>query len=181
MSVTIAAAAFQVGRNGLQRGVMSPDRSVGRNLVRFLFGMPFSIPLTVAALLVTFDPHLQPSAGFRLPALADALSQLLATAALLVAMERAGCAIATALQQSSVPLAAIVAYRHLATICMRSHGWGACTTIGLAVRGRLCLDPAARRCRRRDQPPSTVTSRTSLCALSVRAMARASSMSSWRR
>ncbi|MGQ7364003.1 hypothetical protein ACTGU8_11890, partial [Streptococcus suis] len=41
--VTIAAATFQVGRNALQRGVMSASGPWGATLVRFLFGLPFSL------------------------------------------------------------------------------------------------------------------------------------------
>ena len=37
---TIAAATFQVGRNALQRGVMSSSGPWGATLVRFLFGLP---------------------------------------------------------------------------------------------------------------------------------------------
>ena len=69
-----------------------------------------------------------------LAASTGALSQLLASAALLVAMRRAGFAIGTALQQSSLPLSAImgllVFHDRLAPVAW----WGvALTTAGLAV------------------------------------------------
>jgi drug/metabolite transporter (DMT)-like permease len=106
--VTVSAAAFQVARNALQRGLMPKTGPWGATLVRFLFGLPFSIAFTLLA--VAASPHAQPNFGwaFWQPAMLSALTQMLATAALLVAMERAGFAVATALQQSSVPLAALI-------------------------------------------------------------------------
>lgn len=105
---TIAAALFQVGRNALQRGVMTSSGPWGATLVRFLFGLPFSTALVSIALLLVpgFAGHW--SAAFWLSAIAGAASQILATAALLSAMHRSGFAVGTALQQSSLPLAAIV-------------------------------------------------------------------------
>ena len=131
---TIAAAAFQVGRNALQRGMMSRTGPWGATLVRFLFGLPFS--LVFVAVAFAFAPDVAPrfGAAFWWPALTGALAQVLATAALLLAMHYAGFAIGTALQQSSVPLAAIagllVFEDNLSPL-----GWSgvALTTLGLAI------------------------------------------------
>ncbi|MDG2532304.1 DMT family transporter [Sphingomonas sp. HITSZ_GF] len=105
---TVAAAGFQVGRNALQRGMMSNTGPWGATLVRFLFGLPFSLLFTAVAFALS--PHLDPQFGwpFWWPALTGALAQVIATAALLLAMHHAGFAVGTALQQSSVPLAATV-------------------------------------------------------------------------
>lgn len=105
---TVAASVFQVGRNALQRGVMASSGPWGATLVRFLFGLPFSAGFFVIALLMVpgADPHW--IAAFWISAIAGAGSQVLATAALLTAMRRAGFAVATALQQSSLPLAALL-------------------------------------------------------------------------
>lgn len=105
---TVAASIFQVGRNALQRGVMTSAGPWGATLVRFLFGLPFSIVLAGIAVLAV--PNAGPSFGpaFWLSAVAGAASQILATTALLVAMDRSGFAVGTALQQSSLPLAALV-------------------------------------------------------------------------
>lgn len=133
-AATIAASAFQVGRNALQRGMMSRTGPWGATLVRFLFGLPFSIAFTLVALAMSHDLHPQFDWAFWWPALAGALAQVLATAALLTAMHHAGFAVGTALQQSSVPLAAIVGLAvfgdNLSPI-----GWSgvALTTIGLAI------------------------------------------------
>lgn len=105
---TIAAAIFQVGRNALQRGVMTSSGPWGATLVRFLFGLPFSTILVLGAVLLVPDFAPDWSSAFWLSAIAGAASQILATAALLSAMHRSGFAVGTALQQSSLPLAAIL-------------------------------------------------------------------------
>jgi drug/metabolite transporter (DMT)-like permease len=105
---TIVASIFQVGRNALQRGVMTSAGAWGATLVRFLFGLPFSLLFT--AIAIALVPDARPSFGtvFWLSAITGAASQVLATATLLIAMHRAGFAVGTALQQSSLPLAALV-------------------------------------------------------------------------
>jgi drug/metabolite transporter (DMT)-like permease len=106
--ITIGAAGFQVARNALQRGIMDDAGPWGATLVRFLFGLPFS--LAMWALVAALSPGARPSFSpvFWLAASTGAMSQLLASAALLVAMRRAGFAIGTALQQSSLPLSAVI-------------------------------------------------------------------------
>lgn len=80
----------------------------------------------------TANPHF--SAAFWLSDIVGATSQVLATAALLVAMHRSGFAVGTALQQSSLPLAALVGlvvyHDHLSAISWLGV---AITTVGLAV------------------------------------------------
>jgi drug/metabolite transporter (DMT)-like permease len=105
---TLLAAAFQVARNGLQRSLMSDTGPWGATLVRFLFGLPFSLALAIIALAATRSAHPNLSATFWTTAALGAGAQILATASLLVAMRRAGFTVATALQQSSLPLAAIL-------------------------------------------------------------------------
>jgi len=132
--ITIGAAGFQVARNALQRGLMGDAGPWGATLVRFLFGLPFT--LVVLALVLALSPgaHLSFSLAFWLAVSTGALSQLLASAALLVAMRRAGFAIGTALQQSSLPLSAVIG---LAVFHdnLRPLAWlgVAVTTFGLAV------------------------------------------------
>ena len=106
--ITIGAAGFQVARNALQRGLMGDAGPWGATLVRFLFGLPFSLALW--AVVAALSPGARPnfSLVFWLAASTGAMSQLLASAALLVAMRRAGFAIGTALQQSSLPLSAVI-------------------------------------------------------------------------
>ena len=106
--VTILAAALQVARNGLQRGLVPTAGPWGATLVRFLFGLPFSLVFVgvVSLAVPAARPHF--TLTFWAAAMTGAAAQVLATAALLVAMRRAGFAVGTALQQSSLPLAAIL-------------------------------------------------------------------------
>ncbi len=108
--ITIGAAAFQVMRKRLQRGLLGDAGPWGATLVRFLFGLPFALVAWAAIAVLT--PGARPSFGgdYWLATTTGALSQLLASAALLVAMRRAGFAIGTALQQSSLPLSAIMGF-----------------------------------------------------------------------
>ena len=105
---TLAASVLQVGRNALQRGLLPKSGPWAATLVRFLFGLPFAL---LAAVLIGWATpgaavHLSPT--FWLNTLTGAFTQVLATACLLVAMRRAGFAVGTALQQSALPLAAIL-------------------------------------------------------------------------
>ncbi|KTF68601.1 DMT family transporter [Sphingomonas sp. HT-1] len=131
---TLAAATFQVGRNALQRGVMPSSGPWGATLVRFLFGLPFSIVFVLFALLVVPDADPHWSSAFWISAIVGAASQILATAALLSAMHRSGFAVGTALQQSSLPMTAlfglIVYGDHIGAIAWLGV---AITTIGLAA------------------------------------------------
>lgn len=131
---TIAASIFQVGRNALQRGVMTSSGPWGATLVRFLFGLPFSLTFVAIGLLVTARPDPHWSGAFWLSAITGGGSQILATAALLNAMHRSGFAVGTALQQSSLPLAALLG---LVIYHDRISGTAwlgvAITTIGLAA------------------------------------------------
>jgi drug/metabolite transporter (DMT)-like permease len=131
---TIAASALQVARNGLQRGLTPAAGPWGATLVRFLFGLPFALAMTAAAAALTPAAHLNFDRAFWLATTTGALAQMLATASLLVAMRRAGFAVGTALQQSSLPLAAILG---LIVFHDRLNGEAwigvAITTAGLAV------------------------------------------------
>jgi len=105
---TLAASVLQVGRNALQRGLLPKSGPWAATLVRFLFGLPFSLLLALAAYACTPGAALHVDAPFWLNTLSGAVSQVLATACLLVAMRRAGFAVGTSMQQSSLPLAAIL-------------------------------------------------------------------------
>jgi drug/metabolite transporter (DMT)-like permease len=102
--------------------------------VRFLFGLPFSVAFAGLALGLTAGPAPTFTPAFWLAALTGAVTQVLATASLLVAMRRAGFAVGTALQQSSLPLSAIVGlavfHDRLGLVAWLGV---AVTTVGLAV------------------------------------------------
>ncbi|HEY3695193.1 EamA family transporter [Phenylobacterium sp.] len=105
--LTAAAGPLQVARNALQRGLVDDAGPWGATLVRFLFGLPFSLAIFAVVALLTPGAHPDFQARFWLWASVGALAQVGAAAALLVAMRRAGFAVATAMQQSSLPLAAV--------------------------------------------------------------------------
>lgn len=108
--LTAAAAPLQVARNVLQRGLVADAGPWGATLVRFLFGLPFSIAIFALVALLTPDAAPDPSARFWSGAAVGAIAQVAATASLLVAMRRSGFAVATVLQQSSLPFAAILGW-----------------------------------------------------------------------
>jgi drug/metabolite transporter (DMT)-like permease len=105
---TLAASVLQVGRNALQRGLLPKSGPWAATLVRFLFGLPFSLALAAALYGLSPTVRLDMGVAFWINAMAGALSQVLATACVLVAMRRAGFAVGTSMQQSSLPLAAIL-------------------------------------------------------------------------
>lgn len=108
--LTLAAAPLQVARNAMQRGLVEEAGPWGATLVRFLFGLPFSIGIFGLAygLTPTASPHW--TSTFWLGAISGAIAQVAATAALLMAMSRSGFAVATMLQQSSLPFAALLGW-----------------------------------------------------------------------
>lgn len=108
--LTAAAAPLQVARNALQRGLVGDAGPWGATLVRFLFGLPFSLVAfaVVAASTPGAAPHF--SWWFAFAVVAGAVAQVAATAALLMAMRHTGFAVATFMQQSSLPLAAILGF-----------------------------------------------------------------------
>src|SRR5579875_3814213 len=105
--ITIGAAAFQVGRNALQRGLIGDAGPWGATLVRFLFGLPFSIAIFSAAWALEPGAVAHLSSRYAMAVVGGALAQVTATSALLVAMRRSGFAVATVMQQSSLPFAAV--------------------------------------------------------------------------
>src|SRR4051812_12298895 len=109
--VTVAAAAFQIARNAAQRGLMGDAGPWGATLVRFLFGLPFAVLFAALAWLgAGGDIHPHATQAFWLYATTGAISQVVATAALLVSMRRAGFAVGTAVQQSTLPLSGILGW-----------------------------------------------------------------------
>lgn len=142
--ITVAAAGFQVARNAAQRSLLTGAGPWGATLVRFLFGLPFSILFSaIILLLMPSDLRVTP-VTMAWAALGGAM-QLGATAALLTAMHRSSFALGTAFQQSGLPFAAIlglfVFHDHLSL-----NGWGGVllATIGLIVLSWPRTDEATR-------------------------------------
>jgi drug/metabolite transporter (DMT)-like permease len=106
--ITVGAASLQVARNALQRGLLPKSGPWAATLVRFLFGLPFAMAFALLAKLLTPGASAHFTGLFWRAAVSGAVTQVLATASLLVAMRRAGFAVGTSMQQSSLPLAAIL-------------------------------------------------------------------------
>ena len=105
-----AAAPLQVARNAFQRGMIGEAGPWGATLVRFLFGLPFSLALLAIAVLATPGARPTPDLRFLLAVGGGGLAQIGATACLLVAMQRDGFAVATFLQQAALPMGALLGW-----------------------------------------------------------------------
>jgi drug/metabolite transporter (DMT)-like permease len=106
--LTVGAAGLQVARNALQRGLLKPAGPWGATLVRFLFGLPFSVLFALVALHVTPGARLAFGPLFWLGCAVGGGAQIAATGALLVSMRRSSFALGTVFQQSGIPLAAVI-------------------------------------------------------------------------
>ena len=108
--ITALAATFQVARNALQRKLMGDAGPWGATLVRFLFGLPFSLLFVAACWAIWPDSQAHFTARFWVAASLGAAAQVGATAALLTSMGKSGFALGAAFQQSSLPFAALVGW-----------------------------------------------------------------------
>ncbi len=131
--LTAAAAPLQVARNALQRGLVGDAGPWGATLVRFLFGLPFALLIFAVVAALTPDAAPRLSWRFVVAVVAGAAGQVAATAALLVAMRRSGFAVATFMQQSSLPLAALMGLAVGDALSLQAWAGVAATTAGLAV------------------------------------------------
>src|SRR5215510_8784411 len=93
---TIIAAGGQVARNAMQRSLTGPLGTWGATNIRFLFGFPFSILFFAVVLLVSGDKMPSPTLAFWPWLLLGALSQIVATGLMLVAMNERSFVVTTA-------------------------------------------------------------------------------------
>src|SRR5438445_2807263 len=93
---TIIAASGQVARNAMQRSLTKPLGTWGATNIRFLFGFPFSV-LFLAAVLIASGDHLSmPPSAFWPWLLLGALSQIVGTGLMLLAMNDRSFVVTTA-------------------------------------------------------------------------------------
>ena len=93
---TIIAALGQVARNAMQRQLTGPLGTWGATNIRFLFGFPFSV-LFLAVVLVASGDHLSmPPVAFWPWLLLGALSQIVGTGLMLLAMNDRSFVVTTA-------------------------------------------------------------------------------------
>ncbi len=133
--ITIAAASLQVARNALQRSLLGGAGPWGATLVRFLFGLPFSLVFVALAWAVWPQARAHFTGPFWVWAIIGSITQIGATAALLSSMGRSGFALGAAFQQSSLPFAAAFS---LLVLHEGENGLG-WIGIGLATAGLLAL------------------------------------------
>jgi drug/metabolite transporter (DMT)-like permease len=93
---TIVAALGQVARNAMQRQLTGPLGTWGATNIRFLFGFPFSLIFFAVVMVATGDPLPWPTAAFWPWLLLGALSQIVATALMLLAMNDRSFVVTTA-------------------------------------------------------------------------------------
>lgn len=93
---TVVAALGQVARNAMQRSLTGPLGTWGATNIRFLFGFPFSIVFFIAVVLASGDHVPWPTAAFWPWLLLGALSQIVATGLMLVAMNDRSFVVTTA-------------------------------------------------------------------------------------
>ncbi len=133
--ITACAATFQVARNALQRSLMGDAGPWGATLVRFLFGLPFSLVFVAVCWMIWPHANLNFAPRFWIAASLGAAAQVGATAALLTCMGKSGFAIGAAFQQSSLPFAAIVGW----AVLHESQGPLGWAGVALASAGLLAL------------------------------------------
>ena len=93
---TVIAALGQVARNAMQRSLTGPLGTWGATNIRFLFGFPFSLVFFAIVLMVSGDRVPLPTAAFWPWLLLGALSQIIATGLMLLAMNDRGFVVTTA-------------------------------------------------------------------------------------
>jgi drug/metabolite transporter (DMT)-like permease len=93
---TLIAALGQVARNAMQRSLTGPLGTWGATNIRFLFGFPFSIVFFAAVIAVTGDHIPWPTAAFWPWLLLGALSQIVGTGMMLLAMNDRSFVVTTA-------------------------------------------------------------------------------------
>jgi drug/metabolite transporter (DMT)-like permease len=93
---TIVAGLAQVARNAMQRQLTGPLGTWGATNIRFLFGFPFSVIFFAAVLAVGGDPLPWPTVSFWPWLLLGALSQIVATGLMLLAMNERSFVVTTA-------------------------------------------------------------------------------------
>ena len=93
---TVVAALGQVARNAMQRSLTGPLGTWGATNIRFLFGFPFSVLFFALVLAATGDSVPWPPQMFWPWLLLGALSQIVATGLMLLAMNQLSFVVTTA-------------------------------------------------------------------------------------
>ena len=108
VAFTLAGAIGQTARNTMQRGLTPRLGALGATLVRFLFGFPFAVLFLAVLMALTGDPLPKVNAPFVEWTLVGALTQIAATALMLMTMERRSFVVTTAYLKTEPVLVAIM-------------------------------------------------------------------------
>ena len=111
---TVMAAGGQVVRNAMQRGLTAKLGTLGATHIRFLFGFPFSLMFLAGILIATGDQLTWPQTGFWPWLVTGGMSQILATALMLAAMNERSFVVTTAYLKTEAIQAAIFGFMFLA-------------------------------------------------------------------
>lgn len=104
---TIAAALSQTARNALQRGLTASVGTAGATHVRFLFGLPFSVLFLAIIVLIAKSSLPSPGIDFFFWCALGAVSQIFATALMLMAMQNRSFVVAIAYIKTEPVLVAV--------------------------------------------------------------------------
>jgi drug/metabolite transporter (DMT)-like permease len=107
---TLIAAAGQVARNAMQRHLTGPLGTWGATNIRFLFGFPFSILFLAVVLFASGDRLPWPTAAFWPWLALGALSQIVGTGMMLVAMNDRSFVVTTAYMKTEAIQTAIFGF-----------------------------------------------------------------------
>ncbi|MBR0756553.1 EamA family transporter [Bradyrhizobium jicamae] len=107
---TIIAASGQVARNAMQRHLTGPLGTWGATNIRFLFGLPFSVVFFAVAVIATGDHVPWPTASFWPWLILGALSQIVGTGLMLLAMNDHSFVVTTAYMKTEAIQTAIFGF-----------------------------------------------------------------------
>src|SRR5256884_2026915 len=107
---TIIAALGQVARNAMQRSLTGPLGTWGATNIRFLFGLPFSVVFFAVAVVATGDHVPWPTASFWPWLVLGALSQIVGTGLMLLAMNDRSFVVTTAYMKTEAIQTAIFGF-----------------------------------------------------------------------
>ncbi|MEW6766504.1 MAG: DMT family transporter [Pseudomonadota bacterium] len=107
---TVMGAAGQVVRNAMQRGLTAKLGTLGATHIRFLFGFPFSLIFLGGILLAGGDRLSLPETGFWPWLVIGGMSQIVATALMLAAMNERSFVVTTAYLKTEAIQAAVFGF-----------------------------------------------------------------------
>jgi drug/metabolite transporter (DMT)-like permease len=110
---TIIASLGQVARNAMQRQLTGPLGTWGATNIRFLFGFPFSVIFFAVVMIATGDAVPWPTAAFGPWLLFGALSQIVGTGLMLLAMNDRSFVVTTAYLKTEAIQTAIFGFMFL--------------------------------------------------------------------